>query len=517
VNTSDVRRWSALGALTLAVLAVGLDGTVLSVALPTLATDLHASTADLQWFVSGYTLVLAAALLPAGLLGDRYGRKRILLGALVLFGLGSLAVAYAPSAGAFIGARVLLGLGAAAVIPLSLSVLTVLFSPQERPRAVGVWAAANFLALPLGPILGGWLLSNYWWGWAFLINVPVVLVGLLAVVVLLPESRSAARTRLDPVGVLASSAGLAVVVYGVIQAGEQGWGDTTALAAMVAGALLLVGFGLWERRLGQRQDGQPLVDLGLFRSTSFTWGTILAAVGVFALFGVLFTAPQYFQAILGTDAMGSGLRLLPLIGGLAVGASVADRIAARVGAKVTVAAGFALLAVGLGVGATTSVTSGTGYVAAWTPVVGVGMGFALATASAAALGALPAERAGVGSAVIQAVNKVGAPFAAAILGSVLNATYRAGLDLGGVPARVADAARDSVFAGVAAAQQLGSAPLLDSVRAAFVDGMDVMLWVCAAIAVAGAVLALVFLPGRAAAVATPPEPAALEDEAVVRG
>jgi DHA2 family multidrug resistance protein-like MFS transporter len=511
------RRWWALGALTLAVLAVGLDGTILSVALPTLATDLHASTADLQWFVSGYTLVLASALLPAGLLGDRHGRKKILLGALALFGAGSLAVAYAPSAGAFIGARVLLGLAAAGVIPLSLSVLTVLFSTEERPRAVGVWAAANFLALPLGPILGGWLLSNYWWGWAFLINLPVVLVGLLAVVVLLPESRSAVRTGLDPVGVLSSSAGLAVVVYGVIQAGQHGWGDTTALAAMVAGTLLLVGFGLWERRLGRRPDGQPLVDLGLFGSTSFTWGTILAAVGVFALFGVLFTAPQYFQAILGTDAMGSGLRLLPLIGGLAVGASVADRVAARVGAKVTVASGFALLAVGLGVGATTGVTSGTGYVAAWTPAVGLGMGFALATASAAALGALPAERAGVGSAVIQAANKVGAPFAAAILGSVLNATYRGQLRLAGVPGRVADAARDSVFAGVAAARQLGSAPLLDSVRAAFVDGMDVMLWVCAAIAVAGTVLALVFLPGRAAAAGMPAEVAALEDEAVVRG
>ena len=223
MNAGKTRRWWARGALTLAVLAVGLDGTILSVALPTLATDLHASTADLQWFVSGYTLVLAAALLPAGLLGDRYGRKKILLGALVLFGVGSVAVAYAPSAGAFIGARVLLGLGAAAVIPLSLSVLTVLFSPQERPRAVGVWAAANFLALPLGPILGGWLLTNYWWGWAFLINLPVVLVGLLAVAVLLPESRSATRTGLDPVGVLSSSAGLAVVVYGVIEAGQHGW------------------------------------------------------------------------------------------------------------------------------------------------------------------------------------------------------------------------------------------------------------------------------------------------------
>jgi DHA2 family multidrug resistance protein-like MFS transporter len=330
----------------------------------------------------------------------------------------------------------------------------------------------------------------------------------VAVTVLLPESRSATRTGLDPVGVLASSAGLTVVVYGVIQAGEHGWGDPVALAAMAAGALILVGFGLWERRLGRQPDGQPLVDLGLFNSRSFTWGAILAAVGVFALFGVLFTAPQYFQAILGTDAMGSGLRLLPLMGGLAVGASVADRVAARAGAKLTVAAGFALLAAGLGVGATTSLTSGTGFLSLWTPLVGLGMGLALATASAAALGALPAERAGVGSAVIQAVNKVGAPFAAALLGSVLNATYRSQLDLPGVPARVAAVARDSIFAGVAVARQLGSASLLDEVQAAFVHGMDGMLWVCAAIAVAGIVLALVFLPGRAAAATTPPpEPA----------
>ena len=235
-------------------------------------------------------------------------------------------------------------------------------------------------------------------------------------------------------------------------------------------------------------------------------------MGVFALFGVLFTAPQYFQAILGTDAMGSGLRLLPLMGGLAVGAGLADRVAARLGVGGTVALGFVLLAAGLGVGATTAVTSGTGFVSLWTPVVGLGMGLALATASAAALGALSPEHAGVGSAVIQAVNKAGAPFAAAILGSVLNATYRGRLDLAGLPAGVAGTVRDSVFAGVAAARQLDSPWLLHAVHGAFVDGMDVMLWVCAAIAVAGAVLAVVFLPAAAEA-----GPAAREDDVIVRG
>src|SRR5213080_2458376 len=218
------RRWWALGALTLAVLAVGLDGTILSVALPTLASALHASESDLQWFTSGYLLVLAAAMLPAGLLGDRYGRKKVLLLSLAVFGAGSAACAYAPSAGAFIAARVVLGLAGAGVIVMALSALTVLFTEEERPRAVGIWAAANFLALPLGPILGGWLLTHYWWGWVFLINVPVSLVGLLAALALVPQSRAAERPGLDPVGVVSSTAGLVGVTYGLIEAGQNGWG-----------------------------------------------------------------------------------------------------------------------------------------------------------------------------------------------------------------------------------------------------------------------------------------------------
>jgi EmrB/QacA subfamily drug resistance transporter len=490
------RRWWVLGAIVLAMLAIGLDATVLSVALPTLADSLHASTVQLQWFVAAYTLVLAVALLPGGLLGDRYGRRRMLLIALAIFGLGSVACAYAGSANAFIAARVLAGVGAAFAVPLSLSVITVLFSEEERPRAVGVWAAANFLALPIGPILGGWLLTHYWWGWVFLINIPVVLLGMAAVVVLMPESRSAERPGMDPLGVLASSAGLGALTYGIIQAGQNGWGDAAALVAMAGGLIVLVAFWLWEARLGRRPGGQPLVDLGLFRSPAFTWGTILAGVGIFAMVGVLFTAPQYFQAILGTDAMGSGVRLLPLIGGVVVGAGGADRIASRVGAKMAVAGGFAVLAAALAVGATTSVTSGYLFIGAWTAVVGAGMGVALATAASAALGELSPERAGVGSAVMQTVQKIGAPFGAAILGSVLNAGYRSHLNLAGLPGPAAHAARDSVFAAIVLAGKLRSPSLLDSARTSFVYGMDVMLMVCGGVTVAGIVLALLFLPRR---------------------
>ncbi|MGO8951115.1 MAG: MFS transporter [Ktedonobacterales bacterium] len=496
MNALGTRKWWALGALTLAVLAVGLDGTVLSVALPTLATALHASESDLQWFSSGYLLVLAAAMLPMGLLGDRYGRKMVMVASLVLFGAGSAACAYAPSAGAFIAARLVLGLAGAGIIVMALAALTVLFTKEERPRAVGIWAAANFLALPIGPILGGWLLTHYWWGWVFLLNVPVALVGLLATLALVPESRAPVRPGLDLVGIGASTAGLVGVVYGLIEAGQSGWGSASALVPLVAGLLLLVGFFLWERRLSLRPGGQPLVDLALFESASFTWGAILAAVAALAMLGVLFTMPQYFQGVLGVNAMGSGFRLLPLIGGLVLGAIPADRVAHLMGTKITIALGFTLLAVGLILGATTGVVSSGGFVAVWMAIVGMGMGLTMATAASAALSELSPERSGVGSAVLQALQKLGGPLGAAILGSVLSTVYQAKLPLASLPVATAQVVRESLFAGIAVATQLRSVTLLAIVRSAFVDGMDVALVVATAIAMVGLILALVFMPRR---------------------
>ena len=500
---AGARKWWALGGLTLGVLAVGLDATVLSVALPTLAGSLHASATDLQWFVSSYTLALAVGLLPGGLLGDRFGRKKVMLIALTMFGLGSLACAYAPNAGAFIAARAFLGLSAGAMVPLVLSVLAVMFNDEERTKAVSIWAAANFLALPIGPILGGWLLSNYWWGWVFLMNLPVVVIGLIAVVTLVPESRAEQRPGLDPVGMMASCCGLAVLIYGFIAAGQYGWSSPNAIAGIAGGALILAGFVAWELRLTQRPGGQPLVDLGLFRSARFTWGTILQAFGIFAMFGLLFAAPQFFQAVQGATAMGSGLRLLPLMLGLALGAGLADKVATWLTAKLTVALGFAALTVGLALGATMTTASDTTFISTWSAIAGLGFGLALATAASAALVDLPKESAGIGSAVMQAVQKAGAPLSAAVLGSVLTTAYRSQLHLAGLPAAAANAVRSSVFAGLAVAHKLGSASLAAEVRSAFTHGIDSMLWVSAGLAVVGVILALAFLPWRATSAATP--------------
>jgi DHA2 family multidrug resistance protein-like MFS transporter len=490
MTSLGARRWWAMGALVLAVLAVGFDVTILSLALPALAGGLRASTSQLQWFVSAYTLVFAAAMIPGGMLGDRFGRKKLLLIALVIFGASSVLAAYATSAGVFVAARAVLGLGGAIILPMVLGVVPTMFAESERRRAIAVVMGATMLGYPIGPILGGWLLDHFWWGAVFLINVPVVILAMVAAILWLPESRSSRPRRFDPLGVVTSSAGLALLTYGVIQAGQYGWGDVTSAVPLIVGAVLLVLFVLVERH-----TVEPLVDLRLFRDAGFTVGTALSTAISFLMFGVLFAVPQYFQAILGTDAMGGGVRLLPLIGGMLAGATVADRLAARAGARATAGGGFVLLAAGLFLGATTATGSGYGPTALWTTIAGVGLGFVMPVAMDAALGTVKEDTGGVGSAVIQAVRMFGGSFGAAILGSVLNAGYRGQVDVAGLPAGAAHTVRDSVFGGLEIAGRTSSAALAASVRAAFVHGLDLLFVVCGGVAVLGALVALL-LPRR---------------------
>ncbi|PXY26366.1 MFS transporter [Prauserella flavalba] len=489
MTAPDPRRWWALGALVFAVLAFGLDVTVLNVALPTLAVDLHATTSELQWFANSYTLVLAAGLLPAGLLGDRFGPKRLLVAGLVVFGVASVACAYAGTPELLIAARALLGVGGALLVPLSMSVLTVLFPGEERARAIGVWSAAIALGIPLGPVVGGWLLDNFWWGSVFLVNVPFVVVGVVAVAFLVPNLPGRPGQGIDVVGIALSSAGLVALTYGLTEAGERGWGAAVALVPLLGGGVLLVAFALWLRRAAH-----PLVDRALFRSRGFTWGAVLATLASFALMGAMFVLPQLFQAVNGAGALGTGLRLLPIVGGLLAGVQVAERLRNRFGAKVVVATGFAIMAVGGVLGTTTGATDGYGFIAAWITVLGLGLGFALPPAMDIAMGSLDTERSGVGSGLLQAMRQVGGTLGVAVLGTVLNAGYTSAVDVTGLPPAAADAVRDSAAAGVQAARDLPG--LLGSVHEAFVTGMTATLWVSVAFAVAGVALTLRFLPRR---------------------
>jgi MFS transporter, DHA2 family, multidrug resistance protein len=522
MNAADSRRWWALVAIAASVLVVGLDLTVLSLALPVLSTQLHASTSDLQWFSAVYSLVLAAALLPAGLLGDRFGRRRMLMAALIVFGASSAACAFAGSPAELIAARAVLGLGAAVIFPMSIAVLPVMFTEEERPRAIAIVMGATFIGYPVGPLLGGWLLDNFWWGSVFLINVPVAVLALLAVATLMPESFGAKSSGIDVPGIILSSLGLASLTYGFIKAGQDGWGDATAVTTIVAGVAGLGLFVAWERRVssggrppGNPRDsnrrGQPLIQLELFRSAGFTWGTLLTTFVSFAMFGILFAMPQYFQEVLGFNSFGSGLRMLPLIGGMVLGMLGGTRLQAPrkapdgtvarapMGAKPLVAAGFLVMAAALAVGASTHIASSAGFAVAWFAVAGLGLGLAMPAAMNAALGALSPERSGSGSALITAMRQVGATIGVAVLGTVLLSGYRGQLHLGGLPAAAADAVRSSVAGGVAVADATHSVGLLLMTRTAFVHGLDVMLALCAGIALVSALLALVFLPRRAAA------------------
>ena len=474
-------RWWILLVLALSVLVIGLDGTILNVALPNLSRALGAGTDDLQWIVDSYVLVFAVALLPAGLLGDRFGRKRWLLAGLLLFGIGSALAATTDSIGQLIAARTVMGLGGALIMPLTMSVLPAIFDPEERPRAIAVWSVCVALGLPLGPILGGYLLEHFWWGSIFLINLPIAAIALVAGLALIPESRSGGTGRIDVLGALLSMAGLGTFVYGIIQAPLHGW--DSALPWVIGGLVALAFFVLWQLR-----TRDPLLDLALFRDGSFLWGSVSATIAAFGMLGLLFVMPQYLYARFGYDALAVGVRLLPIIAGLAVAARIASKLAVRFGNRPLVAAGLVIMAIGLALGATTSFESGYGFAALWFTVVGIGVGASLPTAMDAVLSTLHPAKTGVGSAAVQSMRQVGGALGVAVLGSILSAVYASRLDTAGMPAAQAEAAKDSVLVALRFPQ------LAHEAVTAFVAGMDRVLVTSAVLTVAGGVLAALFLP-----------------------
>jgi EmrB/QacA subfamily drug resistance transporter len=486
------RRWLALAALTLSVLIVGLDGTVINVALPTMAGELHADSSQLQWIGGGYLLALSVAMLPVGLLGDRYGHKRLLLSGITLFGLASLGGAFATTPAQVIAARAVLGLGAAAIMPMSMAILPRVFAQEELPRAIAIWTAATALGMPVGPVVGGWLLDHFWWGSVFLFNTPVAALAVVAGLWLLPKDRTAKSSApFDALGAVLGGLGITALVYGTILIPRDGWTASSVLGSLTAAATLLTAFVLRERR-----TPHPIVDLKLFGDRRFLWGTLIAVFVNFAVMGILFVVPQYLQAVLGNDALGTGLRVLPLIGGLMAAAAASEAVVPRLGARTVIPLGLALLAGGSLLGATTGASDGYGFAALWLGLTGLGFGLAVVPATSLVMTALPTENTGSGTSLLETVQQLGGVLGVAGLGSLLGYGYLARLHTDGLPARAADTARDSVSGADAVAAQVHDAALTVSAHGAFVHGMNLVLLACGAIALLGAVLAAAFLPGR---------------------
>ncbi|MET8974699.1 MFS transporter [Streptomyces sp. NPDC004539] len=488
--TPDPRRWWALAALVASMLTLGFDMTILNVALPTMAADLGASTGQQQWMADAYVVVFAALMLPAGLLGDRFGRRRMLVVGLTVFLAGSLVGALASDVNWVVAARAFMGIGGALVTPLALSVLPSLFGADERTKAVGVISAASSLGLPLGPIIGGWLLNHFWWGSVFLVNVPMAAIGIAACVFLLPETSDPASPKVDTVSTALTAGGLGALIYAIIEAPTRGWGDPLILAMVALSVVLLTGLVLRERGAAR-----PMLDMSLLAQRGFLFNTLAATLVMFVLSGLMFVLPQYLQAVLGNDALGTGVRLLPMMGGLIVAARAAQPVVERFGARSVVSAGLAVLAFSAILGSRTTVDSGYGFTALWLSVTGLGFGFAVVPAMDGALGALPRDRAGSGSGLLMTLRQVGAAIGIALLGSLIAGDFRDHLDVTGLPPGLAHTAGESVVAAHLVAERTGSAALSASANGAFVHGMNLALLVCGIAALIAALLAAAFLPG----------------------
>jgi EmrB/QacA subfamily drug resistance transporter len=491
------RRWWILGILCLSLLVIGLDNTILNVALPTLVRDLHASTSQLQWLVEAYVLVFAGLLLTTGSLSDRYGRRSALAAGLVVFGIGSVLSAFAGSASTLIATRALMGVGGALIMPSTLSILTNVFPPEERGRAIGVWAGVSGLGIAIGPIVGGWLLNHFWWGSVFFVNVPVVIFALIAGRLIVPNSKDPSPHALDPAGAILSIAGLVSLVYGIIEAPTHGWASAQTLGTFATAAVLLVAFVVWELR-----SDHPMLNVEFFENPRFTAANISIVLVFFALFGSLFFLTQYLQFVLGYSALQAGIRVAPLAGVLMVAAPLAGRLTARFGNKVLVSTGMATVAFGLWFMGTLNVTSGYGHVVIALLILGLGMGTAMVPATESIMGSLPLAKAGVGSAMNDTTRQVGGALGVAILGSIFSSAYATHIaaSLAGLPAATAAAATSSVGAALAIGAKIGGAQgaeIAASARSSFIHAMDRGLVVGAAIALLGAVVALVWLPNRA--------------------
>jgi DHA2 family integral membrane protein (MFS transporter) len=494
------RRWAILGVLMLSLLIVVLDNSILNVAIKTISTPaptgLGATQSELEWAINAYTLVFAGLLFSAGLLGDRVGRKKVLLGGLAVFGVGSALAAESGSPAQLIAFRALMALGAAFVMPATLAVLMNVFEREEQPKAIGIWAGGVGLAIAIGPITGGVLLDHFWWGSVFLINVPIVIVAAALMVWLVPDSRDPNPGRIDPVGVVLSVVGLVLLVYGIIKGGELAdFGDPTVLATIAAGLVVLVAFVVFE----QRSD-HPSIDVSYFKNKVFSAAIAVIALVFFALMGVTFFSVFYTQSVRGYSPLQTGLLLLPLAAAQMIFAPRARLVVDRFGIKATTTTAMLVIAATLVAFATLDEDTPIWLLEVVFFGMGAGMAHIMTPTSVVIMQALPREKAGSASALSNTFRQVGGALGIAVLGSVLSTSYRGGIEdrLGALPAGLRETAGESIEATLGVAAKLGAQgqALVEPAHTAFLHAMHVTALWGAGVAVVGAVVVGLFLPGR---------------------
>ncbi len=486
------RRWFLLGIMCLSLVMVVMSVAGLNVALPKMQQSLDASASDLQWIIDSYALVFAALLLFAGALGDRFGRKRALLLGLVIFGLGSLVSGVAGGATQIIVGRVITGLGAAFVMPATLSLISTIFPPHERAKAIAVWAGFAGGGAALGPIVSGALLNHFWWGSALLINLPVITLTLVMVAVFSPTSKDPHATPLDPLGAVLSLVGLASLVYGIIEGPEKGWTSPTVLVAFALAAVGLAAFFVWERR-----STHPMLPLDLFRDRRMSVGSAVITAAFFVMFGLFFLFTLYLQFVRAYSPLSAGLATLPLALTLVAVAPRSAAVAEKVGTGPVMATGFLLTAAGFGVYSFIGPQTPYLVLAVALVLLGAGISLTAAPATASIMSAVPHHKAGVGSAVNDTTREVGGALGIAILGSISSALYRSAVDLKGIelPPGAAKAAKESIGGATAIAAQVPAvgAQLAAKAGSAFTDALNLTSMVAVGVClVAAGVVAVVF-------------------------
>ena len=496
------RRWWTLGTLCVALMVIGVDNTILNVALPSIVRKLNATGSQLQLMVDSYTIIFACLLLTSGSLGDRYGRRRALMFGLLWFGVFSALASRAGSPTQLILARGCMGIGGAFIFPTTLSILTNTFrDPRERARAIGIWAGVSGIGIALGPLAGGVLVEHFGWGSVFLVNLPICTAALILAAFFVPNSSARDESPLDPIGALLSIVGLIAFLYAIIQGPDKGWTSGIVAGGLALGALFLGLFAWWEMH-----NPRPMLDVKFFKNPRFSAASATITITFFGFYASTFLLTQYFQFILQYSPLKAGVMLIPTAIGMMVGAPTAPRLVERFGTKTVVCAGLGLVTLATACYASNTIMSNLGAGLFVRLVIGVGFGVTTAPVTESIMGSLPPSRAGVGSAVNDTTRQTGGAMGVAVIGSVFAARYHASIgSLSFLPLAARTVARESIGTSLQVAAHLGT-PAAGQLHAvavrAYLSSMRVTYAISVVIVLIAIAVAYKYLPARATPVAS---------------